>query len=305
MRWRRRDHVFVADGSASWAATGALVPSPLVRSTGELRVYVGCLDDDGRGRVGWVELDRSDPSRVVRTAERPVLDLGLPGAFDDNGVLPLCTARDGDLVYLFYVGFQLGVKVRFSQFAGVAVSTDDGETFERVQDVPVIDRSADEPVGRAGAYVLNDEGVWKMWYLASSRWTDADGKALPIYDVRYLESDDLLSWGAAGRLAIAPSLPDEYVIARPWVVRDGDVYRMLYSSRTRSRGYRLGYGESSNGIEWTRKDEELGLEPSGEGWDSDEVLWSSLVDTDAGTFLLYNGNDLGRAGFGCAELLEW
>jgi hypothetical protein len=305
MIWRKRGRVFVADGSMPWAQSGAMVPTPLLRDEA-LRIFVGFLDSEGIGRVGYVDVDRDDPARVIGVSNTPVLDIGVPGAFDDNGVLPLSIVQHDGVIYLYYVGFQLGVKVRFYMFCGRAESHDGGETFVRSQPVPVLERSTTERFSRAGAFVRrDDDGIWRAWYLSGNVWNDVGGKQVPEYHLRSIESPDGLHFGGSGRECMQLKLPDEYAIARPFVVRDGNLQRMFYSVRSKSKGYRLGYGESRDGVHWERRDADLGIDISESGWDSKDICWSSFVALGGRSYLFYNGNNFGADGFGLAELESW
>ena len=76
---------------------------------------------------------------------------------------------------------------------------------------------------------------------------------------------------------------------------------MHYSIRKRSvAAYRLGYADSEDGVHWTRRDAELGLDVSPSGWDSEAVMYSAEISVAGRTYLFYNGNDFGRTGFGVA-----
>ena len=43
-----------------------------------------------------------------------------------------------------------------------------------------------------------------------------------------------------------------------------------------------------------------GLDPAGDGWESDMVEYPWLFDASGRRFMLYNGNDYGRTGIGLA-----
>jgi hypothetical protein len=149
-----------------------------------------------------------------------------------------------------------------------------------------------------------DEGIWKMWYLSCTGWDKVDGKARHSYHIRYAESDDGLSWQRSGRVCIDYQSKEEYAISRPSVLRDGDLYRMWYSYRGSSRasGYRIGYAESDDGVDWVRKDEEAGIDVSPEGWDSEMIEYPCVFDHFGSRYMLYNGNGYGATGIGLAEL---
>lgn len=305
MRWRKRGHVYAPDGSRPWAQRYAFPPTPLKLDDELLRVYVACCDESTVGRVGYVDVLLDDPSTVVRVAPEPVLDVGEPGCFDDNGVVPTMVLPVGDELRLYYTGYQLGTKVPYFQFLGLAVSTDGGESFERHSRAPVLDRSDGEPLTRASAFVAPLDGGFRMYYSAGAGWTRAaDGRRVPIYDLRVAESDDGMTWPAAGRTCVALR-GDEHAIGRPWLVPRDDPWRLLYSVRSASRDYRIGLAVSDDGLEWVRRDHEAGIDVSDDGWDSTAVAYGSVVEHGDLVYLLHCGNERGATGFGYAELVSW
>src|SRR5438270_337025 len=104
MIWEKKGHIFSPNGSSKWARHTALQPTPWVRGS-EIRVFVGMRDEQGRSRVGYVDLDASDPSRVLRVSEKPALDLGAPGTFDENGVVPCAVVERDGALFLYYAGY--------------------------------------------------------------------------------------------------------------------------------------------------------------------------------------------------------
>lgn len=304
MKWSKKGRIYVPDGRLWWARKYAFPPTPVLRGD-RLRFYLSFCDENTVGRVGYVEVDAEDPARVLHVSERPVLDIGAAGCFDENGVLPTCIVPVEDQLYMYYVGYQLGYRVRYFQFEGLAISTDGGESFQRRLQTPVIDRSDRELVNRTSSFVMRENGAFKMWYVGGSDWQDVHGKLLPVYNLRYLESHDGVHWGPEGVVCLDFRSDDEHAFGRPWVIRRPDRYAMFYSVRTRSRGYRLGYAESADGVCWQRMDERVGIDVSPSGWDSQMIAYSSIVEHHDRTYLFYNGNNCGETGFGYAVLEEW
>jgi predicted GH43/DUF377 family glycosyl hydrolase len=108
MKWAKKGLVYGPDGTSAWAQRGALQPTPLLRDDGLIRIFVGFRTHDGVSRVGYVDVDAEDPARVVRVSAQPVLDVGIPGTFDENGVVPCAVLeRDGGL-HLYYAGYKVG-----------------------------------------------------------------------------------------------------------------------------------------------------------------------------------------------------
>jgi hypothetical protein len=93
---------------------------------------------------------------------------------------------------------------------------------------------------------------------------------------------------------------DEFGFGRPFVLDTGGLLRMWYSVRTFSKGYRIGYAESADGLHWDRQDERAGIDVSADGWDSQMICFPCIQTTSHGTYLFYNGNDYGETGFGVA-----
>lgn len=300
--WIKKGRIYVPDGSSEWAKQYAFPAVPVEREPGVLRLYMTFCDENTIGRVGWIDVDADDPGTVLGVSERPVLDIGQPGAFDENGLLPTCIVPVGDELYMYYVGYQLGYKVRYYQFLGLAISRDGGDSFQRAQRTPILDRSDAELVNRTSGFVHLEGGTFRIWYTAGSDWTEVDGKTLPIYGLKTLLSDDGRTFGPTGEDAVRLDEPDEHALGRPWVIREADGYRMWYSSRTRSKGYRIGYAESADGVDWIRRDDEVALSVSDEGWDSQMLAYAAVWRRGDRTFMFYNGNDCGRTGVGYAEL---
>jgi predicted GH43/DUF377 family glycosyl hydrolase len=305
MQWRKLSLIWGPDGSQPWARHSALQPTSISLDDNTIRVYAALRDGEGVGRVGFVDVAGNDPTRVLRIAERPALNIGRPGAFDENGVVPTAVvARDGKL-YLYYAGYMLGHKVRFIAFGGLAVSTDGGDTFERVHEAPITDRTDDELYFRVIHCLLKEDGVWRAWYGGGSRYISHDGQTLPVYDIRYMESPDGFTWPDHGRVVLTFEGEAEHRVGRPCVVKSGELYRMFYGAATKESNYRLAYAESHDGLRWTRKDKELGIEPTPGSWDSDMAAYPNFLRHGDQTYLFYNGNDYGRQGFGCAILCNW
>jgi hypothetical protein len=307
MRWEKLGIVWSPDGSLPWARSHAMIPTPMLLPDGRLRVYVTCCDDDGIGRCGFVDLDSHDPTRVLASARSPVLDIGEPGTFDENGVLACSVvAAENGRLYMYYVGFELGTRIRYRLLTGLAISDDGGASFRRHSRAPVLERSDGELFFRCGPFVRREGGRYRLWYVAGSGWTEVHGKTSPVYSLKYLESEDGVSWPPAGRLIMEIEGPDEHGFGRPWVVSHADArHELFYSIRRRSLGaYRLGYAQSTDGLRWQRRDDEMGLDVSPSGFDDKAIMYSAVIDLGGRTYCFYNGNDFGRDGFAVAVRTE-
>lgn len=248
MKWRKMGLVYGPDGSSTWARNSALQPTPLVMAAdGIIRIFAGMRDDEGVSRVGFVDVDAKDPAQVIHVSERPALDVGTPGAFDENGVVPCALVEHDDELRLFYAGYQLGQKVKFYVFGGMAISRDGGVTFTRTSRVPVCDRTDKELFFRVIHTMMLDEGRWRAWYGGGDSFETSEGRQYPRYNIRHAYSPDGLHLADDYDVCV-DMRGGEYRVGRPYVIKRGDLYRMFYGTGTKEEGYRLAHAQSADGI---------------------------------------------------------
>lgn len=297
-QWRRLGRLTLDTAAASWAATHAALPTLEQLDDDVWQVYLSLRDAQGRARIGRARLTMGPAPALGPLDPQPVLDLGALGAFDDSGVTTSCLAGDPTRRLLYYTGWTLGVTVPFYLASGVAIS-ERGGPFRRRSAAPLLDRSPEDPFLNASPFVRVDDGPWRMWYVAGTRWEEGAAGPRHYYNIQYAESADGLAWHRPGRVCIDYASGEEYAIARPWIMRDVDRYRMWFSAR--GDRYEIGYAESTDGIAWTRDDTRAGLRAAGDGWDSDMVAYGAVFDWRGARFMLYNGNDYGKTGVGLAR----
>lgn len=303
MQWDKKGLIYNVQQDASWKTQFAMLPTPLLMKD-RLRIFLGFCDEQNVGRIGYVDVNPENPKEIIGVSAAPILDIGRRGSFDDNGVVPISILKEAGQVFLYYVGFQLGAKVPYYMFGGLAISNDGGEHFERYSESPILDRVGDEIYARCGINVIKDEGKYKMWYIGSNKegWTISGGKQRPLYIMKYTESEDGIHWNGVPSICIEYKNKDEHGFGRPYVWRENGMFRMLYSIRTYSRGYYIGYAESQDGIVWDRKDDLAGISLGPEEWDDTNLSYPYLFRYNGHTFMFYNGNGCGKSGFGYAEL---
>lgn len=304
MKWEKKGLVYGPRNERSWARHSALTPTPIRLDADVIRVYAGFRDEAGVSRIGFVDVAAREPTRVLRVSAAPVLDIGSPGAFDDNGIILGDVVRHEERLFMFYVGFQHVARAKFLAFSGLAISSDNGATFERFSAAPVMDRADEGLYIRAVHSVCVENGTWRVWYAAGNGWETIAGKPYPQYHIRYLEARAAGPLPASGARCVDVQVP-EYRIGRPRVYRFRERYMMFYTRGTTTGEYLAGYAESSDGLHWVRKDDQLGMALSAEGWDSRHLCYPALIECEGRVFMFYNGNDMGREGFGCAELRAW
>lgn len=306
MKWEKKGLIYSPPFDGSWRDNSALTPTAFLLNNDIIRVYASFRDVSGVGRIGYVDLEANNPANIIKVSQRPVLDIGSDGMFDDNGVILGDVIRVGDEIYMYYVGFQLVKKAKFLAYTGLAISTDDGDSFVRYSECPVLDRDDEGKYIRAVHSVLYENNKFRIWYAVGNAWESINGVDFPRYDINYTETED--AWNVpSGCKAICNDKNNfEYRIGRPRVYKLGKKYVMNFTYGTTDGRYMAGQALSDDALNWQRCDETLGIELSSDGWDSKHLSYPSVLTTKQGkTYMFYNGNDMGKLGFGYAELVKY
>jgi predicted GH43/DUF377 family glycosyl hydrolase len=265
-------------------------------------------DDQYRSYVSFIDLERGDLRNIVRICEQPVLSLGKRGTFDEFGTYPVSVIRDQDEIRAYYAGWTRCESVPFNAAIGLAISRDGGESFQRLGDGPVLSYSPDEPFLLGSPRIRKFDDRWQMWYVAGKEWLRTSGKPEPVYKIRMASSANGVDWVKHGKVLIADKLGPHECQACPDVTICNGKYHMFFSYRDihnykkREGGYRIGYASSEDMVNWFRNDNLVDIRLSETGWDSEMVNYPHVFVLDGETYMLYQGNEMGRTGFGLAIL---
>jgi predicted GH43/DUF377 family glycosyl hydrolase len=300
MRWKKIGLIIRPQPQFDWSKTHASLPFAHQLSGERYRIYFGGRNSQNLTQTGWVEIDLNNPSQILDYSSTPALGLGELGTFDDSAVFPSWIVSVGKELWLYYVGWMRGVTVPFYASLGLAISGDGGRTFKRYSPAPILSRDQVDPYFTASACVLRGPDKWQMWYTSNTKWAKGSMGAVPRYHVKYAESNDGLLWKKEGVVAVDFKDSSEIAITRPSIEVDNGKYSMWYSYR--GANYRIGYAESPNGIEWQRKDDQVGVTVSSTEFESEMVAYTHIFRHGSQKFMLYNGNGFGRDGIALAVL---
>jgi len=305
MTWRKMGRIYCPEAKSGWAQHSFMTPTPWMRNSTTIRLFGGIRDDRGVSRIGWIDVNSADPTQIKATSCRPVLDLGAPGMFDDNGLIlgDVLEVSQHEL-RLYYVGFQLVEKAKFLAFSGVAISQDRGDAFKRHQSTPILDRCPQGNfIGALHSIAKLPSGDYRAWISRGRGWQELDGRKYPQYDCWTLTSADGLHFDNALAKQIIIPHREEYRIGRPRAnpLADG-TWELRATSDTLTKQYATFRFTSPDGINFTRtEDVELPRGTPG-SWDGEMTCYPAYIRTpDGARFLFYNGNDMGRTGVGVAR----
>jgi hypothetical protein len=281
-----------------------------------VRIYFSTREkekDTGKyiSHIAFIDMDKKFES-IITISSSSVIKPGEPGTFDEHGIFPINPVRHNKKIMAYTCGWSRRVSVSVETSVGLAISEDNGKTFTKIGNGPVLTSSLHEPFLVGDAFVCVFENVFHMWYIYGTRWIDnPEEETARVYKIAHATSDDGIHWIKEGRQIVEDKLNENECQALPTVIRHGNRYHMYFCYReaigfrkNKDRGYRLGYAYSDDLKNWIRDDVNAGIGISTEGWDSDMQCYPHIFECDNKVYLLYNGNEFGRYGFGLAELEE-
>ncbi len=295
--WQKLGCIYLPQAKYPWMQSHAANPVAEKLGEGRIRVYFGCRGEENRTSIASFVISVGRPRDINELSESPILSPGAPGRFDDSGVSMGCLSYHEGKTFLYYLGWNLGVTVPWRNSIGLATAEAGTAHFEKAFHAPVMDRSHEDPFTISYPWIVQEEGVWKMWYGSNLSWGRSE-RDMDHY-LKYAESDDGIHWRRDGKVILEPADESEYAFAKPCVLKIGGVYHLWFSYR--GDRYLIGYARSIDGKQWERGDANLGLDVSNEGWDSESVEYSCVFVENDSLFMLYNGNDYGRTGIGLAR----
>jgi hypothetical protein len=312
--WKKLGRVFNPQEveGRSWLKEFAQAPSVLIFDN-FVRVYFSCRPQpDKNGQYvsysAFVDLNRNNLFDIVNISQKPILELGESGTFDEFGTYPTSVIRNGELVTAYYGGWTRCESVPFNVAIGLAISHDNGLTFTKLGAGPVLSYSLNEPFIISGPKIRKYHDRWYLWYIAGRKWIKADGKPEPVYKIRMAVSDDGINWVKQDNDLIVSKVEENEAQASPDVFFYEGKYHMFFcyrysvGFRGRQKGYRIGYASSDDLIRWVRDDAKAGIDVSEVGWDSEMISYPHVFELDGNVYMFYLGNQVGRFGFGLAQL---
>lgn len=299
----------------NWMNEYAQAPATLIFDD-FVRVYFSCREPrDENGQIishsAFIDLDIKNLFNIINFAKEPIIELGDKGCFDEFGIYPISVIKKNDEIICYYTGHTRCESVPFDTAIGYAVSKNNGETFEKIGKGPVLPHSLDEPFVISGPKIRKFNDIYYLFYITGKKWIEANGRKEVVYKIRMAISKDGINWTKLNRNIIQEKLGEQEVQGSPDVFYKNDKYHMFFCYMLtpdfrfdKSKSYRIGYAYSTDLINWTRDDSKAGIDISTEqnAFDNEMLAYPHVFELDGKIYMLYLGNEVGRYGFGLAEL---
>lgn len=278
--------------------THASNPLPVWLEGDIYRIYYSARDKYNRSSVGAVEVDIVKRI-VVKSHLMPFFLHGEPGSFFADGVSIGNCYRVGETIYMLFMGWQApsaghwrGDIGRLKLESSGALSLDSHDPYFGI--------SAADPISLSYPWVAGSDVVgYRMWYGSTVSWDAGNGEMLHV--IHHAHSCDGHLWERQG-LAVPFELGRIQAFSRPTVaVAPDGSFEMWFSYRgAPGLSYRIGYAVSVDGLAWRLALDLAGIDVSESGWDSMMIEYPYVFRHRDAQYMLYNGNDYGKTGFGIA-----
>jgi hypothetical protein len=201
MKWKKHglifnptNHVLVGFDCTEYAQS----PQVLVFDD-FVRIYFSTRKQDKVGmflsHIRFVDF-KKDFSEIIGFSKQEVIPLGELGCFDEHGIFPINLLRHNGKVLAYTCGWSRRVSVSVETSTGLAISNNEGTTFERLGNGPVLTSSLHEPVLVGDSFVQFYNDMFHMWYIFGKKWIEANENEPParVYKIAHAKSKDGINW---------------------------------------------------------------------------------------------------------------
>jgi hypothetical protein len=124
-----------------------------------LRIFFSDRNDSNQSNPYFVDFD-VNKLKIIGEPQPVFIGIGELGSFDDSGIMPTSFLKMDDELWMYYIGWNLGLTVPFRNSIGLAISKDNGLSFQKAYLGPILDRTKDEPFFTASNCVLLEKNIF-------------------------------------------------------------------------------------------------------------------------------------------------
>lgn len=297
-KWKKLGQIYHCKPIDEYLLSYASNPLAIHLKNDVFRVFFSGRDKYNKSSVGFVDIDIIKQV-TIDTCNQVVVKYGSQDSFYSHGISIGNMYQVEDKNYIQFMAWQIRDGGHWRGDIGRLQLSDEYNSLKLDPKDIYIGCDDEDKISLSYSWVMRDEGIYKMWYGSTIDWTSKNGEMIHV--IKYATSQDGKNWQKHG-LAIPYELGIAQAFSRPSVIKDEEGYHMWFSYRSGdTKKYRIGYAHSIDGITWDRKNNS-GIGVSESGWDSEMICYPFVFDHKGKRYMLYNGNDYGKTGFGLAVL---
>lgn len=307
MKLIKNEFIFNTNKEQDWSRMYAVAPIVDMINDKIWRIYYSTRDSFNHSRPTYIEVEAGNPTNILYEHDRPLFGLGKIGTFDDCGITLSSISNYKGKKYLYYLGWTVRNTISYHNSMGLAISEDNGKTFKKFSEGPLLSPTYKEPYCNGATYTLIDDDIFRLYYTSFVGWEVYNNHPEPLYHIKYAESKNGIDWERNQIVSVDFKDGVKGGIARPSVIKENGIYKMWYTYRgasdyrtNKANSYRIGYAESTDGKVFERMDEKFEFDVAESGWDSIMQTYPHVIKFDNKYWVFYNGNTFGKSGFGYA-----
>ena len=299
MNWIKIGQIFNPKNQNKYLISHAANPLAVHLEEDTFRIFYSGRNIDNKSSVGYVDIDIIS-RKVINYPKGPIVTYGPEDSFYSHGISigNLFTAQDQQS-YILFMGWQVRKNSHWKGDIG-RLNLSNKKDLEITPNSPFMGIDKEDNISLSYPFVLFHNSLYRMWYGSTIDWSSENGEMIHV--IKYATSKDGITWKKHG-IAIPYEIGVAQAFSRPSVIINESGFHMWYCYRSGSgESYRIGYSKSENGKNWINKLDNVGINVSAFGWDSEMICYPFVFQHKNNTYMLYNGNNFGKTGFGLAKL---
>jgi predicted GH43/DUF377 family glycosyl hydrolase len=203
MKWEKIGLIFKPENQGNWMFSHAQRPTAIVLKD-SIRVFFSARLENQQPVMTFLDVEKNNPQNIISINPTPVLEPGRKGTFDENGILPGCFIEKDNSLYLYYTGWSRSKNVPYKNFTGLAISKDEGISFQKYSEAPVFTINKFDPLSAMGPYIIYKDNQYIAIYTTGRDWIEFDGRLEHTYLLTYATSENAIDWITTGKIIIQP-----------------------------------------------------------------------------------------------------
>lgn len=296
MKWKKVGICYSLDKLHPKLLSHCANPLPLHLEGDIYRIYFSSRDEVNRSSVGAVDIDIVK-NKIVTEHIEPFFIHGEESDFFSDGVSVGDTYTVGNKTYMLFMGWKVPRNNHwYGQIGRLQVLSDGRLVLD--SNNPLIEIDKDDPLSLSYPCIHKVGDVYHMWYGSTLTWDAGNNEMVHI--LKHAQSRDGNTWQKCSH-RVPFQIGVAQAFSRPSILKIKDLYHLYFSYRCGTgTSYRIGNATSKNALNWNINERNIHL--SKHGWDSEMLEYPYIFKHDEKFYMLYNGNDYGKSGFGLAVM---
>lgn len=287
MMWTKLGQIYKTKNKNKFLKTHAANPLAMHLEDDIFRIFYNGRDSKNRSSIGCVDID-INTQEIIKDYKDPILTPD-KNTFYKDGI------SNGNLFYVNgerHIGFMAWQNDEDHWRGDIGVLN-----LETMQVRKLLGISEEDKVSLSYPFIMFEDGEYKMWYGSTIDWKSSNGEMIHV--MKYATSKDCIEWELHGE-CLPYELNFRQAVSRPTVIKEDGYYYMYFSYRdNKEMKYRIGRAFSKDGKKFKHMLDNINI---GSTWDGEMICYPFIFKHKESTYLLYNGNDHGKEGFGLAKL---